>query len=112
MRLGHAAALALTGWYLMAPPVGASPEIGYYVDIRKPISAWRMLSPHDTAKECDEAARRALRTKIEQNGGKPIYSMPAPKTETELGLLLRKMQIESYYRAECIATDDPRLKEK
>jgi hypothetical protein len=51
MNLRHAAALALIGWYLMAPPYGDTrPKI--------PLSEWDTQRVFDSARDCDEVLHR------------------------------------------------------
>jgi hypothetical protein len=57
MKLRHAAALALVGWYLMMPP-----SDGHSIDRNAPLDKWEVYSGYDTAKECEEGKidQRAL----------------------------------------------------
>jgi hypothetical protein len=49
MKLGHTAALALAGWYLMVPPrVSDWPVLVY--DTSAPLSKWHQGGSFDTAK--------------------------------------------------------------
>jgi len=86
MKLRHAAALALAGWYLMIPPkrwlAGA--------DI--PLSKWIILNSFDSADECEASAVSLMDKEKKKN-------KPNPGMET-------------WRAATCIATDDPRLREK
>jgi hypothetical protein len=92
----HAAALALVGWYLMIPPkLGVNSKDQIYVE-SAPFSRWQMSESFDTAKECQEAARALARPE---------------QSAAEAG---QRPSLESFrlVYAKCIATDDPRLKEK
>ncbi len=91
MKLRHAAALALAGWYLMMP-TPPSKDSGYWGKLRAlafgspqyaPMSQWQQLGTFDTAKECEagKTTARAIANSIIK-GDDPV----------------------------CIATDDPRLK--
>ena len=95
--LYHVAALVLVvGWYLMMPPL-ESVEIrpsqdgqSYTLDWKTPgnpppLSVWSTDGSYDTAGECREAKRKAVQTVL-----------PSAAATWEM--------------AECIATDDPRLK--
>jgi hypothetical protein len=86
----HAASLALVGWYLMVPP--ATP----LMHPMSPISWWIHLGKYDTEKECDQALAEMYR-KNEQAG----FKMEGVNPEEVK---------RSYSLAQCIATDDPRLK--
>jgi len=50
MKLSHAAALALIGWYLMVPPPVVHNRLP--VNLEAPLSEWRLFSAHDSAAEC------------------------------------------------------------
>src|ERR1700730_14398252 len=52
MKPGHAAALALVGWYLMVPPPVLHSSVP--VDSDAPLSKWRIFSIHDSAAECEQ----------------------------------------------------------
>ncbi len=109
MNLRHAAALALVGWYLMVPPSLADTSwicghsfsaelsrewLGWgrgcdtmqrTVAFDAPVSQWREAAPFETLAEC-EADRETLHKSSES-------ATPS-------------------FNAQCVATDDPRLKEK
>jgi hypothetical protein len=55
MKLHHAAALALVGWYLMVPPLTNAPS---KVDIEAPLTSWKVYKTFDTPEECN--SRRAF----------------------------------------------------
>jgi hypothetical protein len=80
MKTRHAAALALVGWYLMAP---------LSLQTNLPISEWNHIGSYDKATDCEDG-RVALAEKNKHDPQK--YRL----------ILL----------SECIASDDPRLKEK
>jgi hypothetical protein len=98
LKSRHAAALVLVGCYLIVPSFtdrlmllhGDPHTIGAL--IINDLSTWQTLQAYDTAEQC-EAVRAALKSK--DNGG-------AVKTD---------LQVEARF-AQCIATDDPRLKGK
>jgi hypothetical protein len=111
MKLHHTAALAVAGWYLMLPPsmrernwvCGASlaatvsrelfgtgdeklcahwAEIG---DTSAPFSGWHEMSPFETLDACEEARGK-------------LFTAPRPGAPENA--------------AQCVASDDPRLKGK
>jgi hypothetical protein len=91
----HAAALALVGWYLMVPPLlprlsEGEPYLGFLP--LAPLSQWTIVD-FDSARGCIDAHARLLRDRVMKNVNDEI-------------------RIEQAYSARCIATDDPRLKEK
>jgi hypothetical protein len=91
MKSRHAAALALVGWYLMFPP--SAHGLHGQIETSALLSQWDILESFDSANECETALSRFK---------------AAEHTETEIGMQLRKAADRSL----CIATDDPRLKEK
>jgi hypothetical protein len=85
MKLRHAAALALTGWYLMTPPPQAK---GRY-DKSAPLENWRIEAGFATGEDC----RRTL----------SVLSSRAAKEG-------KSNDIEAVKDAQCVSTDDPRIK--
>jgi hypothetical protein len=94
MNLRHAAALALVGWYLMQSP-GSYDSTGRWGNWKAPISKWYTLGSFDTAKACMAEMDRYDKAELAVRKAHPERKDP-PGVE-EWG---------------CIATDDPRLKEK
>jgi hypothetical protein len=83
MKARHAAALALASWYLLMPPLrGGKP------DDQAPIPAWTVFRKFDSTAACREWKYR-LETRARKTGK---YG-PRPHFM-------------------CVASDDPRLKEK
>jgi hypothetical protein len=84
MKPRHAAALALVGWYLLMPPLrGAG-----HPDDQAPISAWTVFRKFDSTAACQEWKYR-LETRARKTGKygpRPVFM--------------------------CVASDDPRLKQK
>jgi hypothetical protein len=108
MKLCHAAALALVGWYLMIPPIEFESQAitsNVHVSSDAPFSKWEMSGSFDTAKECD-AARLAIGSpsdsRHELSGGNDAAKAVHEKAYIEI----------AKGNSQCIATDDPRLKEK
>jgi hypothetical protein len=102
MKPRHAAALALVGWYTMAPPIGD----GNLVELNSPLSTWERLGTFDTERKCQEM----LTT---------MKTHPLPDS------LVRDTQRQSHdttlspeqynvrlHASLCVAANDPRLKEK
>jgi hypothetical protein len=86
MKPRPAAALALVGWYLMTAPVK---NIGPFIQIERkaPMSQWDRGEQFDTKKQ-----REAARSEY-------LAYPPTPLRNMKDSLL-----------AECVASDDPRLK--
>jgi len=96
MKRGHAAALALVGWYLILPPThccqNSDPKAPNYDvlcgatkcggDVKAPLSQWVVKGTYDSVNQCASAASK---TSIKDSMGNSIP-------------------------AQCVLTDDPRLK--
>ncbi len=89
MKLRHIAALALAGWYLLIPMF--DPKSGKVVSL--PLSEWNEEGIFDTAADC-AAAKRNLVEEYRKHGAS------------------RRVQDIVSKEAECVASDDSRLKGK
>jgi hypothetical protein len=117
MNLRHAAALALVGWYLMTPPP-SSKENWSRVTPPVPLGRWIMRDGFDTADACRKA-RDDLKSKSDNASLDDYQRWLAGRSASDH---LRDEWAAQYSlfaaiqdangRALCIATDDPRLKEK
>ncbi len=119
MKLRHAAALALVGWYLIAPPYMESdlpPHSGAPdINLDAPLSATHPRGVFDSEIECGEARIRA-NNDADRALGK-MYDRRRRKSdgvaEPFRGFELSTAEyLESMMWARCVATDDPRLMEK
>jgi hypothetical protein len=119
MKSRHAVALALVGWYLLLPPIISGPltngQIGRKLSDGEPYSRWKAWGSYDSASEC-EAQRQLLFSRSAAEAGKIASASGCgsaagcdpivPNSPTTLkGLELVRQMV-----AECIASDDPRLK--
>jgi hypothetical protein len=87
MTFRRAAALALVGWFLMSPPVlGVQPRLTFSAEAQ--LRKWKVVQGFDKATDCNQALTR----RIMDCGNCPF--------------------LEFWLAAQCIASDDPRLKEK
>lgn len=87
MNSRHAAALTLVGWYLMVAP---TKQIGPFMTVENPpISKWNRQDHFDSKEQCETVRAEYL-----------AYP-PLPLREFKDQLV-----------AECVSTDDPRLKKK
>lgn len=84
MKLQHAAALALAGWYLITPPQAKG-----RFDTSAPWSQWRIEAGFGTGEECKKTL--ALLSARALKEGRPD-------------------DIEAVKDAQCVSTDDLRLK--
>ena len=87
MKLLHAAALALVGWYLMVPPLEQNREH----DPSAPISRWTINGRYDSAAKCAKAQMQNL------------------KYWNHVG---NEQMVDAFGQSACIPTDDSRLKSK
>jgi hypothetical protein len=97
--LFHAAALAIAGWYLIVPP-STRKSFPKAVDMTQPLCEWEKIGQFDGADDCQRALKR-----LAYEGQKP-GEMPATTPEADSGNLVKG------WRAQCIASDDPRLNRK
>ena len=106
MKPRHAAVLALVGWYLMMPPPRQQTDgkgrlsLTRDIDSTAPLSTWEVGAAFNSPQECNQALGE-LRTKINREIANP--DMRADERHFYTG--------KSAF-AQCIATDDPRLKPK
>ena len=91
MKLSHAAALALVGWYLMMPAM--------IKGVDAPFPEWGIVRTFDSSDKCEEAEADLVRS-----GRATLAKSAASKGQKAIATLETMSQ--------CIATDDPRLKEK
>jgi hypothetical protein len=89
MKFRHAAALALVGWYLIMPPLRSTGSSDCY-DANVPISQWQRIEAFDTAEQCKAASTK--------------YALSHKQHGLDCALA------SAWLDAQCIATDDPRLK--
>jgi hypothetical protein len=92
MKSRHGAALALVGWYLMVPIPGSDP----IPDPVATFSKWVSIRSFDSAEGCEDARSNDIRA---GTGGPQLTAY----TEQEIKRVLLLSQ--------CVASDDPRLKE-
>jgi hypothetical protein len=100
MKLRHAAVLALVGWYLMVPPLRFGP-----VQYKAPLATWSVVLVFDSAIQCDHARTHAL-----EEIRPALVDADRAVQIPEGSIQLQSAKLIAY--AQCIATDDPRLKEK
>jgi hypothetical protein len=92
MTLRHAATLALVGWYLLVPPHPFAATV-------PPPSEWSVYEVYVSAEKCEER-RLAISEGM-------LEDAPADFVER-----FGNTFMYIFKQARCIATDDPRLKEK
>jgi hypothetical protein len=105
MKSCHAAALAIVVWYLITP--NRLPNSTQH-DVRAPLSQWTKVENYATKDQCESAKALSIQTlNHPTNLGLDVAAQarkigPAGMSEIRQALIASK----------CIATDDPRLKEK
>src|SRR5262245_22527409 len=114
MKARHAAALALVGWYLMAPPYDRKGNIENHASLGE----WDLLQAYDSAAEC-RTALNGLKGSAEKSIAASNSTEQIARERSELQRLkpseVKKKLYDLEFRiplAVCVATDDPRLKEK
>jgi hypothetical protein len=118
MNLCHAAALALVGWYLMAPPYRRDGSL----DLNAPLSEWSQLggAGYDSATACGKARSEEAQAIVKaldstkqrvkalpDDGDQPISKVD-PKTYAQYVKTMNAAN--DFVHSRCVATDDPRLK--
>ncbi len=109
MKLRHAAALALAGWYLMAPPL----NVGGKVDVEMPFRKWTQLATFDSAPDCQKALFTFQDARAQKPTTDPEWN-EAKDSALRTGQqppLNRKEMDKVFSELRCIASDDPRLEE-
>ena len=106
MKLRHAAALALVGWFLLAPPVRQPKHEPPYVDEHAQDRDLKILHIFKTIDQCEASQKRAML--YAENGKFTAFSGGYEGVIDEDPKPWLTQRIE----AECIATGDPRLKRK
>jgi hypothetical protein len=113
------AALALVGWYLVAPhtmPSSREPNLSL------PLSQWSRFGPVPTKRDCEDRLSAALRENDDPAHREEIKKrLPSVRAEMERRWPNQKIP-DSYFDkdywddlhrtlklSQCIATDDPRL---
>jgi len=120
MSFYHAAALALVGWYLMIPIPSnskAEPFFNLQPDLDLPLSRWTISKGFDNADDCQDTLWSWQLASVSPNGD---LQVPLPELQAKPKARLPKKQDNQLQRgwdsifrhAQCIVTDDPRLKDK
>ena len=84
-------AITLAGWYLLLPP-SKFPRTDAY---KKPLGAWEIVRGFDTADDCEDFKESFFESSRQSDS---------------LGTL--DPAYRDYMFSQCVATDDPRLKNK
>src|SRR5215469_9574420 len=105
MRLSHAAALAMIGWYLLAPPIMSDPEptgphnAAESSALMAPLGFWLKYDEFDSATECKDEELNRWRMGAREFAKKPTSA-------EDRAVAFRNAQVQY------VASDNPRLKER
>jgi hypothetical protein len=123
MKLHRAAALTLIGWYLLVPqlPPQQSGKDAIPPDVKAPLYKWDKRMVFDTRAECLTGKAEMLdgAKQMLDAVGKKIKALPRddprPLSQTHRKIYDDDVQATlsaalAYY-AQCVETDDPRLKQ-
>jgi hypothetical protein len=101
MKHRHALALALVGWYLMAPPTYPGPNGSFVTKTNLPLRLWKNIGSYEQVSDC-EAERQAF--------------LDLKKTEAPSAFAKESAEVKpsiiSSWSAVCVSSNDPRLMEK
>jgi hypothetical protein len=100
MALRHSIALTLIGWYLMVPAEST----------KNPLSQWRSYRSFDTAEECQTAIDAHLEVLKKHQQDHTRFDRLNPQERLKEATKEAEWEYD-FENAQCIATDDPRLKE-
>jgi hypothetical protein len=108
MKPRHAAALALVGWYLMAPPNKKADA---------PLSEWTVGHTYDSAQACQDAlvkGREQAAAKLRHYDS--MTDLQRRNLEHDQDAYNQELadndSIDAAFHSACIESDDPRLKAK
>ena len=96
MKLRHAAALALVGWYLIGPLVRQPKNENPYLDEHTAYSEWKIIQTFPDRAQCEynrELHIQSVQDDLAEFGRTNIWAL-------------------QLIEADCIASNDPRLKSK
>jgi hypothetical protein len=107
MKLRHAAALALVGWYLMVPPASPNYPESMTIDTAAPLSQWLVVPSFRTSRGYDMTAEQCEKTRVAMKGVVDMFrKKQIPKWSPG-----DEMTAQQYYNARCVnlRDDDPRV---
>ena len=105
MKPLHANALAIVLWYLMIPPIRADNKI----DPHAPLSQWRRGVGFESQKQCADSLNDAIQNPMTA----AEYQAAAKATpKAKMKPLSMAEMTKRTAESQCVAGDDPRLKEK
>lgn len=105
MKLRHATALVLAGWYLLIPPV-YSPQGDHpraFNDLGAPLNRWDIWTSFESETACNQAKER-VRAEAPARLG---FAREHPEQDPNGNI---KAVAQAAQLAQCVAADDPRLR--
>jgi len=105
MKLCHATALALVGWYLMAPPIQHEGS-RTFVNVEASLGDWEIIHKYDSADDCQDG-KDALPAEL-------LATVPTPepgRSKVDQAKIYGLID-DRAFGAKCVANDDPHLKGK
>jgi len=108
MNTRHATALALVGWYLITPPIESclGAFSGHSCD-QTPLSKWQIRGTYDSRADCEKSKAVWI-----EKGRMYLGESDARNRAPGSRVGPYEAYDMAYIETTCVATDDPRLKEK
>lgn len=106
-NLRRAAASALAGWYLMAPPLNSDLKVDYHASLSK----WALVASYDSAAECEKKRHHDLMQAAAASGDSESAELSRGVSREIYRQTMQNLVGEASGSV-CIASNDPRLKEK
>ena len=98
MKFCSIVSLALTGWYLVTPPITTNSKLGMYVDYQMPTTEWTIIEKYDNQENSLKVQRdyRSLEEKAKESGKRG-------------DLESQQLWWQAFSSARCVAIDDSRV---
>lgn len=114
MKLRHAAALVIAGWYLLLAPYhsgvpkhpAASKSPSSLYDLGAPLSNWVKQGSFNSKVNCEREKASLYRQQLGE------YNRTRSENSSRLEKRAGFNQMARFYHAQCIPTEDPRLRGK
>ena len=108
MKIAHATALALVSWYLMVPPVeSCMGAFSGHSCPTLPLSQWQIKATRSSAEKCEQVQQT-----LNEKGQSYLVEIGAANRPHDMRMYTDEASARSMVAAQCVASDDPRLKSK
>ena len=108
MRIAHATALALVSWYLMVPPLeSCMGAFSGHSCPALPLSQWQVKATRGSPEKCEQ-----LQQEWNEKGQLYLVEMGASNRPHDMRMYTDEASARTMVAAQCVASDDPRLKSK